>query len=57
MTSTMTVRRDQPRGQVTRAKRTGWRSSVPISLSGRVSPLPSPTSSVNIPLMLSPAAP
>ena len=44
-------------GQVTRAKRSGCRTSAPISLSGRVRRVPSPTSSVNIPLMLSPAAP
>ena len=57
MTSTMIVRFDQPRGLSVRASGTGWRTAAPASFSGRVSGVPSPTSSVNRPDTPSPASP
>ena len=46
MTSTMIVRRDQPRGSNSRRNVTGCRAAARSSLSGRVTRVPSPTSSV-----------
>ena len=46
MQSTMIVRRDQPRGEIVRSSRSGWRAIVPSSFSGRVTRVPSPTISV-----------
>jgi hypothetical protein len=46
MTSRMIVRRDQPYGLSTRIALTGWRSRAAIHFSGRVTRVPSPTSSV-----------
>jgi hypothetical protein len=46
MTSTMIVRRDQPRGSSSFRNVTGWRAAARASLSGRVTRVPSPTSTV-----------
>ena len=57
ITSTMIVRFDHPRGFSVRVRRTGWRTPAAASLSGRVSGVPSPTSSVNSGEAPSPASP
>ena len=46
MTRTMIVRLDHPFGHITLANLPGWRTICPSSFSGRVTLVPSPTSSV-----------
>ena len=46
ITRRMIVRRDQPFGHSTWANLSGWRTICPSSFSGRVTRVPSPTSSV-----------
>jgi hypothetical protein len=57
MTRTMIVRRDQPRGSSSLMKVSGWRAAAPSSLSGRVTRVPSPTSTVYSALIESAASP
>ena len=57
ITSRMIVRRDQWRGNRTFAQRVGWRTICASSFSGRVTRVPSPTSSVYSRCIESPSSP
>ena len=57
ITSTMIVRRDQPRGLNSFRNVSGWRAAALSSFSGRVTRVPSPTITVYSELIESAASP